>query len=64
MAWKDYQLLYCSPWRAPGSAPVLDSCGLAGGTGQAGGYGAVYRETPHARQGDAGSSLRASQAGY
>ena len=21
-----------NPWRAPGSAPVLDACGLAGGT--------------------------------
>jgi hypothetical protein len=21
-----------NPWRAPGSAPVIDSCGLAGGT--------------------------------
>lgn len=22
---------YYSPWRAPGSAPVFDSCGMAGG---------------------------------
>ena len=25
-----------SPWRAPGSSPVLDSCGMAGGTPAAG----------------------------
>ena len=75
-----------SPWRAPGSSPVFDSCGMAGGTPAAGniilifciwtstlgakiendpidrvwltnfatkgGYGAVYKSTPHAKQGD------------
>jgi len=46
---------YYSPWRAPGSSPVLDSCGMAGGTPSAGGYGAQYKATPHAKQGDLGS---------
>jgi len=48
---------YFSPWRAPGSSPVFDSCGMAGGTPAAGGYGAVYKSTPHAKQGDLGSTL-------
>jgi len=46
---------YYSPWRAPGSSPVLDPCGMAGGTPNAGGYGAIYKTTPHAKQGDLGS---------
>jgi len=46
---------FYSPWRAPGSSPVLDSCGMAGGTPSAGGYGAQYKATPHAKQGDLGS---------
>ena len=58
---------YWSPWRAPGSAPVIDPCGSAGGrfpgmaTGPA---GAQYQNTSLAREGDAGSALppMASQA--
>jgi len=50
---KDYY--YYSPWRAPGSSPVFDPCGMAGGTPKAGGYGAKYKTTPHAKQGDLGS---------
>ena len=51
---------FYSPWRAPGSAPVIDSCGSAGGrfpgmpTGSA---GAQYQNTSLAKEGDAGSSL-------
>jgi hypothetical protein len=48
---------YFSPWRAPGSAPVIDACGSAGGRwpGQGtGGAGAQYENTSLARQGDAG----------
>jgi len=51
----DDDLYYYSPWRAPGSAGVLDPCGMAGGTPVGGSYGAVYTETPHAKQGDLGS---------
>lgn len=58
---------YYSPWRAPGAAPVFDSCGLAGGRTSAqgdGSFGATYTDTPNAKQGDAGSGLAptASQA--
>lgn len=51
---------YYSPWRRPGSAPVLDTCGTAGGRipGQGkGGYGAQYQNTTHAKDGDLGSRL-------
>ena len=51
---------YYSPWRAPGSAPVLDPCGAAGGRkpGQGnGGAGAAYANTTNARLGDLGTSL-------
>lgn len=51
---------YYSPWRRPGSAPVIDACGIAGGRipGQgSGSYGAVYQNTTHAKQGDRGSLL-------
>jgi hypothetical protein len=49
---------FYSPWRAPGYAPVIDSCGTAGGRlpGQgAGGYGAAFVNTTHAKIGDLGS---------
>lgn len=51
---------YYSPWRRPGSAPVIDSCGSAGGriAGQgAGDFGARYQNTTHAKIGDLGSNL-------
>lgn len=44
--------------RAPGLAPVLDSCGVAGGhPPPQGSYGGTYVSTPHARLGDHGSKL-------
>merc|ERR1712070_651043 len=49
---------FYSPWRAPGYAPVIDSCGTAGGRfpGQgAGGFGASYEDTAHAKIGWLGS---------
>lgn len=49
---------YYSPWRAPGYAPVIDSCGTAGGRvpGQGNGaYGASYQNTTNAKDGDLGS---------
>merc|ERR1711981_1038144 len=51
---------YYSPWRAPGSAPVIDACGSAGGRypGQSiGAAGAQYQNTTLAKEGDAGSKL-------
>lgn len=53
---EDY--FFYSPWRAPGYAPVIDSCGSAGGRlpGQGdGGFGAAYVNTTHAKVGDLGS---------
>merc|ERR1712061_707819 len=49
-----------SPWRAPGSAPVQDSCGVAGGwkyagTGKKVVFGALFKNTSVAVQGDKGS---------
>lgn len=51
---------YYTPWRYPGIAPVIDSCGTAGGRlkGQGqGSAGASYIPTPNAKVGDAGSKL-------
>ncbi len=46
-----------NPWRAPGSAPVFDACGMAGGTSpeHAGAGEAVFAKTQFAEQGDLGS---------
>eukprot|EP00041_Stephanoeca_diplocostata_P005157 m.57506 g.57506 ORF g.57506 m.57506 type:complete len:433 (+) comp15607_c0_seq1:87-1385(+) len=55
-------IYYYSPWRAPGSAPVIDSCGIAGGRlpGQGiGGAGAQFENSSVAKLGDAGSKLPA-----
>lgn len=55
-----YDYYFYSPWRAPGAAPVIDSCGSAGGRypGQStGGAGAQYQNTSLAKEGDAGSKL-------
>ena len=51
---------YYAPWRAPGRAPVIDSCGVAGGRlpGQGqGSAGANYVTTPNAKLADPGSKL-------
>jgi len=56
----DDDFYFYSPWRAPGSAPVIDACGTAGGRvpGQGpGGYGAEFVNTTHAQLGDLGSEL-------
>lgn len=53
---------YYSPWRAPGSAPVLDPCGMAGGTTDIHGkFGAEYVNTSHAKVGDLGSVVLPAQ---
>jgi len=52
---------FYSPWRRPGSAPVFDSCGLAGGhpppACKDSCFGGLYVNTSHASLGDAGSAL-------
>lgn len=53
-------IYYWSPWRAPGAAPVIDACGVAGGRHPGmgiGGAGAAYMNTSLSKQGDLGSSL-------
>ena len=47
-----------SPWRKPGSAPVFDSCGMAGGHKPPnGGFGGIYVNTTHAKLGDKGTEV-------
>jgi len=57
---EDY--FYRNPWRAPGSAPVIDACGTAGGRwryqGQ-GKAGATFQNTSLSKEGDLGSRLPA-----
>jgi len=49
---------YFSPWRAPGAAPVMDSCGVAGGHKPPdGGFGGIYVNTTHAKLGDYGTQV-------
>ena len=49
---------YYSPWRAPGAAPVFDSCGMAGGhKPPQGGFGGIYVNTSHAKLGDKGTEV-------
>ena len=48
---------FFAPWRYPGSAPVIDSCGVAGGTYQWQGPAAAggdYSPTANAIRGDLG----------
>ena len=56
---------HCSPWRAPGAAPVLDSCGVASGhfasSGGDGPFGGVCVNTTHAVLGAAGSKVLPTQ---
>ena len=53
-------IYFYSPWRHPGSAPVIDACGSAGGRypGQpTGAAGAQYRNTSLTHEGQRGSEL-------
>ena len=52
-----------NPWRAPGSAPVFDACGIAAGsTHKTPGEG-YYLETAFAKMGDKGSQLPKQPSG-
>ena len=46
-----------NPWRAPGSAPVMDACGLAGGDflRSNGAEAGDYTKTIYAQHGDVGT---------
>ena len=47
-----------NPWRAPGTAPVKDACGMAGGSWNVTpGDATVFATTKFARQGDHGSTV-------
>mmetsp|Transcript_117046 Transcript_117046/g.342835 ORF Transcript_117046/g.342835 Transcript_117046/m.342835 type:complete len:359 (+) Transcript_117046:60-1136(+) len=46
-----------NPWRAPGSAPVQDACGMAGGTKTDTAEWAWYDATRYAKKGDLGSKV-------
>ena len=48
-----------NPWRAPGSAPTADACGLAGGTPflQEGTEAGDYSTTKYAHHGTYGTTL-------
>jgi hypothetical protein len=55
-----------APWRYPGSAPVIDSCGVAGGVYQwqgAAAAGGDYQPTVNAQRGDLGSKLPKAPSG-
>lgn len=55
-----YDIYQHNPWRSPGSAPVIDSCGLAGGTpwSQNVSEWGDYVTTPFAKHGARGSALK------
>lgn len=53
----DLDIYKHNPWRSPGSAPVYDSCGMAGGEPKRGGGQAKYTNTTLAKQGDLGSEV-------
>jgi hypothetical protein len=57
---------YYAPWRYPGAAPVIDSCGTAGGVYQwqpAAAAGGDYAPTINAQRGDLGSLLPKAPSG-
>lgn len=57
---------YYAPWRAPGTAPVIDSCGVAGGVHKNQGPAAAggdYHNTTNAVLGDFGSKLPVQHSG-
>ena len=59
----DADIYRWNPWRAPGSAPVLDSCGMAGGGYVNMGGEAKYTTTKFAKTGDLGSLLPEAPTG-
>lgn len=46
-----------NPWRAPGTAPVFDACGMAGGNPTEVFNAGAYNATKFAKQGDLGSKV-------
>ena len=56
-AGSDADIYKHNPWRAPGFAPVFDSCGMAGGGPKEMPGEAKYTPTQFAKQGDLGSKM-------
>ena len=54
-----YDIYKHNPWRAPGSAPVMDACGLAGGSYSRtnGAEAGDYIKTIYAKHGDIGTQV-------
>ena len=52
-----------NPWRAPGTAPIFDPCGMAGGGPTFGSESGAYNTTKFAKQGDLGSNLPPAASG-
>jgi len=52
-----------NPWRAPGKAPVADSCGMAGGNTYEVFNAGAYNTTKFAKQGDLGTKLPRRKSG-
>lgn len=52
-----------NPWRAPGTAPTFDPCGMAGGGPTFGVESGAYNATTFAKQGDLGSHLPENPTG-
>jgi hypothetical protein len=46
-----------NPWRAPGNAPIYDSCGMAGGAPEWRHTALSFYDTENAKQGDLGSKV-------
>ena len=54
-----YDIFKFNPWRAPGKAPVFDSCGMAGGRWTEAFNAAAFNTTQFAKMGDLGSAVLA-----
>merc|ERR1712166_1327030 len=54
-----YDIFKFNPWRAPGKAPVFDSCGMAGGRWTEAFNAAAFNTTKFAKMGDLGSEVLA-----
>ena len=63
---KAFSLPQHNPWRSPGSAPVMDACGLAGGSysRQNGTEAGHYTPTAYAEHGDVGTEVLGPLPGY
>jgi len=62
----EFDIYKHNPWRAPGSAPVMDACGLAGGTysRSPGAEAGDYTKTQFAQHGDVGTAVLKPLPGY